>query len=452
MRIAAIVVTTLGTLVAGPRAQSLIETAIVIEHVNVLPMTSDVVLRDRTVLIRGGIITRIDGPDSEIPIRVTRIDGRGQYLLPGLVDLHVHVFGEGDLAWYLAYGVTTVRNMWGSKQSLAMQAAIEQGKLVGPTLITAGAILGGYPPRLRGSVAIRSPKQGEEEVSRQAAAGYDFIKIYDQLDVDSYRAIIAAGKRLTVPVVGHVPKKVGLLAALDSGQASLEHLRGFPSVVMATDSGANLSWDSTLEPQRLAEAVKAAGRSSAAIVPTLVILEALELDAAEQRSFLRRPEAARLPQPLKRFSCRPAGDAKDDLSQDSRKRRSANRAAVVRALHRAGARVLAGSDTGNQFVLPGESLHDELSLLHSCGLTPYEVIRAATFDASRFLELEDTQGTIEIGKRADLVLVKLDPRSNLHTLRRPVGVVSQGRWLPATQLDRSIGKRSNGRYEHLQKR
>ncbi len=159
-----------------------------------------------------------------------------------------------------------------------------------------------------------------------------------------------------------------------------------------------------------------------------------------------------MPQPLKRFSCRPAGDAKDDLSRDSRKRRSANRAAVVRALHRAGARVLAGSDTGNQFVLPGESLHDELSLLHSCGLTPYEVIRAATFDASHFLELEDTQGTIEIGKRADLVLVKLDPRSNLHTLRRPVGVVSQGRWLPATQLDRSIGKRSHGRYEHLQKR
>jgi imidazolonepropionase-like amidohydrolase len=323
--------------------------------------------------------------------------------------------------------------MCGWAMHLALRDSVASGLLLGPTIITTGAIIDGDPPRLRGSAVAHNSSEADSIVGEQVRAGYHLIKVYDGLSVRAYHGIAAAAKRYKVRFVGHVPFQVGLQAAIEAGQSSIEHLSGFPAAALAVDTG-HADWSRVLDfnkVRRLAHEIQQAGVWS---TPTLVVLERGDMSAAESQVTLDRPELRYLPRSFRRFCCGQAYDAKDDLPSEELARRRDNRFMIVRALHNAGARILVGTDTGNPFVLPGYAVADELELLVSAGLSPYEALRAATHDAAEYLDGDEAWGTIEVGKRADLILLAANPLTDIGAVRKPLGVMVRGRWLPGEEL------------------
>src|SRR4051812_34075948 len=189
--------------------------------VTVVPMDTERRVPDQTVVVRHGRIAEI-GPSStvQVPAGALRIDGQGRFLMPGLADMHVHLYTRDDLLLFLANGVTFVRNMWGAPYDLVWRARIEQGSLLGPTIYTAGPLLDGSPPIWNGSVVVETAADAERVVTGQKKAGYDFIKVYKKLLPEAYDAIAATAKREGMTFGGHVPAAVGLEHALAAGQRS----------------------------------------------------------------------------------------------------------------------------------------------------------------------------------------------------------------------------------------
>lgn len=408
----------------------------------VLPMTAaDAELRDATVLVRDGRIVAV-GPAAEVavPAGAERVDGRGRFLVPGLVDAHVHLeYGDDPaiLALFVASGVTTVRSMDGRPHVLDWRARTASGALVGPRIVTAGPILDGDPPTRDDNMVVRDAAAAESLVRAQADAGYDLVKVYDALSPAAYAGVVAAARARGLPVVGHVPNAVRVDGALAAGQRSLEHLAELGPALEAADSPFRGRWHwakryvampiDTLRADTLARRIAAAG---AWVVPTLAQAHR-ELAPAESLAAWRlAPEMAFIPEPGRAIWDAQLRDATSRMDADDWALVAAgraNRAAVVRRLHAAGVRLAVGTDTPNPFLVPGASLHEELALLVAAGLPPAAALRMATAEGAALLGLADA-GTIAVGRRADLVLVAADPRADVGALREPVGVVLGGRW------------------------
>ena len=403
--------------------------------VHVLPMDAPRDLMDQTVVVSRGRIRDL-GPraEVEVPEGARRVDLTGHWVLPGLVDMHVHLFSRDELPLYTAAGVTTVRNMWGWDLHLEMRREILAGELEGPRIFTAGPMLDGDPPRLRGSAALSTADEGRAEVERQARMGFDGIKVYDLISPPVFAAAVQAAGRHDLPVWAHPPEAVGVEGLLAAEVSTWEHLRGLPEAV-----GSENGWEGALEGGRLARLALRVREASVTVVPTLVVLEAQELTAEEKRTLLQKPLARRVPDPLRSFCCDATLDPSADLPTDVRTLRRENRFRAVNALRREGVRILAGSDTGNPWVLPGASLHDELDLLREAGMTAFEVLRAATRNAALELRATTEIGTVAVGKSADLLIVGDDPRKDLTVLRAPTAVLVRGRWSGGTPPDGASG-------------
>ncbi|HEX7842478.1 MAG TPA: hypothetical protein VF469_33625, partial [Kofleriaceae bacterium] len=197
---------------------------IAITDATVVPMSSDGVLAHHTVVVRKGRIAAVV-PSAELalPPGTTAIDGTGKWLMPGLADMHVHAFGDDDLALFLAAGVTTVRNMFGSEQHLAWRSQIARGERLGPTIVTAGPLIDGDPPIWPGSAVLVDPAAADKLVAEQKAAGYDFLKPYSRLSRPAYEALAAAGKRAGMALAG---SQAGLPAEGLHGRGLRDPARG----------------------------------------------------------------------------------------------------------------------------------------------------------------------------------------------------------------------------------
>ena len=180
---------------------------------------------------------KFGGADAvNIPAEALIIEAPNQYLMPGLVDMHVHVKEENELLLFVAHGVTTVRDMWGTTglqlnlgfpDQLMMREQIERGELFGPSIYTAGPIMEGEPATSPLMPLISTSEEARASVAWQKAQGYDFIKVYDNLTADTYEAILQAAQTQNLAVAGHVPKQVGLNQVLDGTQHTIEHLTGY---------------------------------------------------------------------------------------------------------------------------------------------------------------------------------------------------------------------------------
>jgi imidazolonepropionase-like amidohydrolase len=371
----------------GPRA-------IVLRHASVIPMNSERVVTGRTIVVEDGRVT-VMGPDGTFPVPSGAVlyDAGGAYVVPGLIDMHVHVRSP-DLGAYLDNGVTSVRNMWGFAALPALIAQIESGEVEGPTVYSASPGLDATPVSWPQTQIVEDPSLADSVVAAQVAAGWRFLKIYNRLSPDVFDAIFASARTRGIRVVGHVPFAVSVEHALDSGMASIEHLTGY-GLAVTTDSGASPAgaWvhvDASRMPG-LAARTASAGTWNC---PTMSVIEVIT------RSSDPATRAATL----------------------------ANRALMVGALRDAGARLLAGTDSGIGYTAPGESIHDELADLVAAGLTPYEALRAATSGAAEFLEEQADVGTLAVGRRADLLVVAGNPLADVSVLRHPALVMRRGVW------------------------
>lgn len=365
---------------------------LVFVDVNVVPMDTRRVLRHQTVLIEGDRITALGPADEiEVPAGATIVDGDGRFLMPGLADMHVHLDRE-DLPAYVDHGITTVRNMWGFPDVQSMQREITAGELLGPTIHSISPGLDGTPPKWPLTRLVLEPSQADSVVGVQYDSGWRTLKLYQDLHQDVYDAIIAAARARGMDYVGHVPTRVGLTHVLEAGQRSIEHLGGY-----ANELGGAGGWWMSIDEDRLPFVVAHTREAGAWNCPTLAIFAEIAK---------RRPRAVA-------------------------ERQIANRRRVVKALHEGGAKLLIGTDSGIDIVAPGSSIHDELAQFVAAGLSPYEVLRIATLDAADFLGGSDEFGRVEVGRRADLLLLDTNPLDDVAALQGLSGVVLRGQWRPS---------------------
>jgi imidazolonepropionase-like amidohydrolase len=335
--------------------------------VNVVPMDTERVLPAQTVIVRDGVIAEM-GPVEEVtvPAGAQVVYGRGRYLAPGLIDMHVHVIAR-DLRTYVEHGITTVRDLAGLESVLTAAGRVARGEVAGPHIVTSSMLLNGPnpPPNAAAfAVVVSNAGAAPAAVNAQLARGVAWIKLYENLDRATYDALANAADARGAKIAGHVSGFIDVRYAM-TRQRTIEHLSGY-----------------TLTDLSLAEASAAAGVYNC---PTLHIFATRNQNIAARRTF-------------------------------------------VRALRDAGARILAGTDSG--YLLPaGVALHNELDELRLAGLTNFEVLSAATRTAAECLG-DAAIGTIAVGKRADLVLVATNPLADLSTLRRPAGVMLRGEWIP----------------------
>jgi imidazolonepropionase-like amidohydrolase len=407
-------------------------------NVNLVPMDSERVLESQTVIVRDGVIELIGNSEQvQVPEDALVVDGQGKYLMPGLVDMHVHIQSENDPILFIANGVTSVRNMWGNTgkmlrfgfpDQLVMRRQIEQGALFGPTIYTAGPVMEGSPAFHPMAEVFDTPEAGKESVTWQKAQGYDFIKVYDHLSPEVYQAIMETAREEDIPVVGHVPFAIGLDGVLASGQTTIEHLTGY----IDPDAAAFIISENQLE----AYAVKT--------------LEARVWNVATLGEY---PKSKETPEGFERLQNQPgmaydspgtrifspflylmASKAHTYEGADYPERIADLNRKMVVALHEAGAGILLGTDAAQAYHIPGFAIHEELAYLVEAGLSPYEAIEAGTRNAALVLGKSAEFGTVDVGKRADLILLEDNPLENVGNIQNRVGVMVRGRWLTVAQL------------------
>jgi imidazolonepropionase-like amidohydrolase len=414
--------------------------------VNVVPMDSERLLAHQTVVVRGGRIVSLGPVDStSVPWGAVRVEGQGRYLMPGLVDMHLHLVpGVGEpedpagqvLALLLANGVTSARALGGPKDtSLQVRDRVARGEVLGPTLHVAG-------PSLHGK-SVQGPEQARQRVREYKAAGYDGLKTHGYLGRETYDVMMAEARAQGLRVSGHVTPEVGLAHALESGQ-QIEHLDGYLNELLPENDAARAEVGQVevgdaldrMDPARipaLAEATKKAGVWSS---PTLALFETVT--SPEGVEPLRaRPELRYVPQAaVKAWTQMVSNDRQMAEAPAERKRRFAElRRQVTRGLYAAGAKLLVGSDSPQLFMVAGFAVHREMEALAAAGVPTYGVLEAATRNAAEYLGEADTWGTVAEGKRADLLLLDTNPLEDVKHTRDVAGVMVRGHWLPRSELD-----------------
>ena len=395
--------------------------------VNVLPMTSRSILAHRNVTVAGGRIIAIDsGPQRTGSRRA--IDGAGRYLVPGLTDAHVHLEND-ERRWlpvFLSYGVTSVFNLRGEPRHVTLRRDVADGRVAGPTIFTSGPYVN-LP-------AIQRSSDAERAAVEQKAAGYDFLKIHGNLSPDAYRTLANEARRLEIALIGHAPRNLPFDSLIANRQNMVAHAEELLYTHFRRPDTAGLA---TLGP-RMREA-------NVWLTPNLVAYTMIARQIGRSAvidSMLALPDARMLDSTMIRFwrSGMYTNRAIETAPSYETNRRFLT--VMVNGLRQAGVQMLAGTDTPLPGIYPGRSLHDELDYLVDAGFTTYEALATATVLPGRFISQrirEATRfGTIEVGARADLVLVDRNPLDDLSVLRGPRGVMAAGRWFDRDELNRLV--------------
>lgn len=449
---------------------------LIIRNVTVIDPARSSRETSRDVIIDNGRIVAVRTSGRRPPAADQTIDGTGQFLMPGLMDMHVHVnlrpIHRSTLALLLANGVTGVRDMGSDCQRpggitmcidevQAAAAAIENGELTGPRLLqlSSGKISSiGRPDDAAELIRLYYP-QNEAEGATTArgliARGAGILKIGDYVEDGAYRAIIREARAAGVRVGGHVPVQMSVAQAVEAGQHTIEHARDLPldcstegarhraeaaAAVIAGNRPAGGAARASLavsnqNPELCAQQINAMVRAAAYYVPTHLTRE-MDYRAGDP-AYRNDPLRAYVPPMQWRMWER-------DLDRTARA--TPEEVAVLERFfrlgltltgqaHRAGVRIMAGTDANDTMVVPGFSLHRELGFLVDAGLSPMAALQSATSVPAQYLGRSDAFGGVQRGMMADLLLLRADPLADIANTRSIVAVIQSGRVRDRTALD-----------------
>ncbi len=396
-------------------------------------------LRNATVLIGSGRIIAV-GPRRKvkIPRGATKINAHHKFMLPGLWDMHAHF---EQVEWgpiYLAAGVTTVRDCGNEFEFItAVRDAISGGKGLGPRLLLAGLVDGSGPLAL-GVQRVDAPEQAKMWVDRYHGAGFQQIKIYSSVKLDEIRVITNEAHRLGMTVTGHVPEGVNAYEAIEAGQDQINHITYIADIMhrpFPRDATRNVRLSALanldLNSPEARKAIAFLAAHGTVIDPTLVIFE-FETASTAKPTASFEPGVLKVAPELRQQLVdvgppSPSADLQEKLFRKE--------VAIVGVLHRAGVPIVAGTDQ----TVPGYSVYREIELYTQAGLTPMEAIQAATIVPARVMRLDKESGTIEAGKRADLILLTANPLKSIHNIRSVKYVIANGRMYNCADLWRVAG-------------
>jgi hypothetical protein len=421
-----------------------------IEHATVIPMTrTGEVMADMTVIIRNDRIESIaPSADTKLPANIGRYNARGQWLMPALADMHVHIENDrllrlytGDtdvrpgtirtadaLLPYVANGVLQVAVLTAMPETIAQRDEVESGRVLGPHIALA-AMIDGSPPTwpIGMTRTAATPADGRQAVRDAKAEGHELIKPYERLDLDTFLAIIDEAGKLGMKVTGHLPQN-------GKGLTEKFFVPGFGMVAHAEEIAQQANPPATDQISLYAQWAK---RSGTWLTSTLTVDERILEAMLRPESLKTRPEIRYLAPRLQLITIEENRYLKD-LTQaniEHVQRIVAFNRKLIAGFAAAGVPIVAGTDALVPGVVPGFSLHDELVALANAGLSNRQALESATRLPAEWLGTIGDRGEIVAGKRADLLLLDGDPLKDVSNTRRIAAVIANGKYLSRIELD-----------------
>src|SRR6187549_765740 len=417
-------------------------------NVNVIPMDKERVLTNQTVLIKNGIISEI-GAKVKIPKDAVKIDGKGKYLIPGLMDMHTHLLSDGDdypdsiaedeLRVMVANGVTTIRFMIGTPEQLILRARSAKGEIIAPTIYSASPHLTG---REQGNdFVVNTAEEAREAVRKSKAAGYDFIKVTTFIKPEVYEAAVDEALKQNIRVVGHADSRfVGVERAWKAKQ-QIEHLDGYMELLLRDDAPMKGSvsdlyiynpenWKSFdyIDESKIPEVARKTVASNPYVDPTQHFMKNSFGRLRTEDEIRKQPDFRFYPPKVQQqwLDFYKKNRFINTVPLEKRARWVQLREKLIKAIYDAGGRIMTGSDTPEFLWLYGFSEHRELQALKDAGLPNYAVLAAGTRNAHEYLGTIAKNGTVEKGKIADLILLNANPLESIAATDNRAGVMLRG--------------------------
>jgi imidazolonepropionase-like amidohydrolase len=422
--------------------------AYTITNVNLVDVEQGITIPSQTVTIMGDRIESISAqPGPGTPDGAQTIDGYGHYLMPGLVDAHVHyldapVFGR----LMLANGITLVRDMgMPNELILGLRDALNRGEMLGPEMVAAGAILDGNPPLIPLiSLGIETPEQGRAAVRQQVEAGVDFIKVYSRLEKDVFLAIVDEAHQCGRKAVGHIPDTIYIEEAAAAGLASSEHFFGFEKVIAKllgkpvklqyAGMGSEAHYFQRLgqvNPDALQQVYRRIHLNGMTVCPTVITFKVgTKIKAIQAGNFPRQEYISPMVLNIWASMWSQQDDLEDFIWQ--------NWAQMVKGLHQAGVPLMVGTDLMVPGIFPGFAVHEEMTIWQEAGIPPADVLRSATLVPAQFMGLGERLGSVSQGKTASMVLVRANPLEDIRNAQQIESVFLRGQYFSREDLARLL--------------
>ena len=432
-----------------------------ITNVSILSPDGDRFIENQTVRIDKGIIISIDSINQS-PSNHLIINGQGKYLIPGLIDAHVHLWqSPNDLLLYVANGVTHIREMMGSAEHLIWRKEIEEGIRLGPKMFVAsnkvqsfGLFQGWFMNWTQGNINLNNPDNALSTLNNLSDEGYDAIKLGSFLDNENYKILGSKAEKIDLPIIGHLPLSVSLKELWNSNQKEVSHIEEFVKALNSEFgyyNSENAEEFLNFVSERSKEVARNLVKNRIAVVSTLGLTESF----AEQKfnldklleniqlqyvnpgiiegtiltsrglGWLPKVNLYRLPKNLsseEELGIKVFWDTYAKAHQ-----------IMLKAMIDNGVQIMAGTDSNIPVMVPGYALHDELKSLTQSGMSPAQALRSAT--ATPATRLEITSGSIRPKHRADFILLHKNPLENIENTKTIETVILNGKVLDRNRLD-----------------